>query len=199
MCVFPCMKYIFRPFQWEIKSEIYIFIFSMELISSAKGKKKFSYSVNIGLWYAINIICDGSHLNAVLFHLVEMTVHNPLVAWLCSATYELCSHSQLMKMKYAVLPDIRNPIFMNTHKAEYINVHGTGLISGPRYTWTYTVCSLIGLNMWLYNHNYIGLRAPFLINKWIIFTEDTPQDVFFMGNLARRYLPIHEQRQHFLF
>lgn len=29
----------------------------------------------------------------------------------------------------------------------------------------YTECSCIGFNVWLYSHNYIGLRSPFMINK----------------------------------
>lgn len=60
------------------------------------------------------------------FHPAGMTVQNPLVALLCSATCELCSHSYLMKMKYAVLPAIRNPLFMNTRNAEFMNVYSTG-------------------------------------------------------------------------
>lgn len=36
-----------------------LYISSMVLISSAKGNEKFSYSVDISLWYGINIICDG--------------------------------------------------------------------------------------------------------------------------------------------
>lgn len=39
----------------------------MVLISSEKGNKKFSYSVDISLWYGINIICDGGQCNGILF------------------------------------------------------------------------------------------------------------------------------------
>lgn len=84
-------------------------------------------------------------------------------------------------MKYAVLSAIRNPIFMNTYNAEYFNVYGTGSSVDLQVYMDYTVCSCIGLNVWLSTHNYIGLMPPFTVNELIILTEDRPEYVFLQG------------------
>lgn len=86
-----------------------------------------------------------------------------------------------MKMKYAVLPAIRNPIFMNTYNAEYINVHSISSSVGLHVYMDYTECSHMGFNVWLYIRNYIGLRSPFMGSELIILTEDRPKDVFLQG------------------
>lgn len=86
-----------------------------------------------------------------------------------------------MKMKYAVLPAIRNPIFMNTYNAEYINVCNTSSSVHLHVNMDYTVCPGLALNVCLHNLNYIGLRSPFMVNELIILTEDGPKDVFLQG------------------
>lgn len=152
----------------------------MVLISSAKGNKKFSYSVDISLWYGINIICDGGQCNGILFSSSrdDCTESISGFALLChlwvmqsflTHENEVCCPSRHQKSYIYEHTHTMQNILMCTVLAHLLTI---------RYTWSCTICSWVGLSVWLYTHNYIGLRAQFLVNEWIILTEDMPKDVF---------------------
>lgn len=108
MCVFTYMKNIFRPCRWEIKLAIYLFLSSMVLISSTKGNKNFSYSVDISLWYGINKKCDGGHCNGILFSSSRDDCAESIsdFALLCHLTYAVICNSWKRSMMFFLPSEI---------------------------------------------------------------------------------------------